>query len=92
MMTLGDYCDLIAGRATLVVEIKSRFDGDRRLAERVVQMLKAYSGPAAAMSFDPWPVGVVRNMAPGDFSRYRRRTALYARGMEFPDTGTETQP
>jgi glycerophosphoryl diester phosphodiesterase len=64
MMTLGDYCDLIDGRATLVVEIKSRFDSDRRLAERVVQILSAYSGPAAAMSFDPWPVSVVRNMAP----------------------------
>jgi glycerophosphoryl diester phosphodiesterase len=67
MMTLGDYCDLIDGRATLVVEIKSRFDGDRRLAERVVRILNAYNGPTAAMSFDPWPVGVVRNMAPGIF-------------------------
>jgi glycerophosphoryl diester phosphodiesterase len=65
MMTLGDYCDLIDGRVTLIVEIKSRFDGDRRLAERVVKVLGAYNGPTAAMSFDPGTVSIVRNMAPG---------------------------
>ena len=31
IMTLGDLCDLVAGRATLVLELKSHFDGDRRL-------------------------------------------------------------
>ena len=33
MITLGELCDLVAGRATLVVELKSRFDGDRRLVD-----------------------------------------------------------
>ena len=33
MITLGELCDLVAGRATLVIEIKSRFDGDRRLVD-----------------------------------------------------------
>src|SRR5436305_6621720 len=28
MMTLGDLCDLVRGRATLVLELQSRFDGD----------------------------------------------------------------
>ena len=28
MMTLGDLCDLVASRVTLVLELKSRFDGD----------------------------------------------------------------
>jgi glycerophosphoryl diester phosphodiesterase len=28
MMTLGELCDLIGGRGTMLVEIKSRFDGD----------------------------------------------------------------
>ena len=27
MLTLGELCDLVAGRAALVIEIKSRFDG-----------------------------------------------------------------
>src|ERR1700682_5233680 len=34
MITLGELCDLTAGGATLVIELKSRFDGDRRLAAR----------------------------------------------------------
>src|SRR6185312_5992226 len=31
MLTLGELCEMVAGRVPLVVEIKSRFDGDRRL-------------------------------------------------------------
>ena len=27
MMTLGELCDLVAGRVTMLVELKSRFDG-----------------------------------------------------------------
>jgi glycerophosphoryl diester phosphodiesterase len=65
MMTLGEYCSLIDGRVTLIVEIKSRFDGDRRLAERVTAVLQEYRGPVAVMSFDPFPVAIVRHMAPG---------------------------
>ena len=32
MLTLGELCALVAGRATLVIELKSRFDGDLRAA------------------------------------------------------------
>ena len=32
MPTLGELCDLVAGRVPMLVEIKSRFDGDARLA------------------------------------------------------------
>ena len=31
MLTLGELCDLVAGRAALLLELKSRFDGDLRL-------------------------------------------------------------
>jgi len=31
MMTLGDLCALVAGRVPLVIEVKSHFDGDRKL-------------------------------------------------------------
>ena len=34
ILTLGELCELVAGRATLVLELKSHFDGDRRLVER----------------------------------------------------------
>jgi glycerophosphoryl diester phosphodiesterase len=64
MLTLGEYCDLIGGRVGLVVEIKSRFDGDHRLAERVITVLKSYSGHTAVMSFDPLPVALVHRGAP----------------------------
>jgi len=35
MMTLGDLCDLVGARTTILIELKSRFDGDVRLANRV---------------------------------------------------------
>ena len=31
MMTLGELCDLVGGRVTMLIELKSRFDGDGRL-------------------------------------------------------------
>src|SRR5215472_12021659 len=34
MLTLGELCDLVAGRVPLALELKSRFDGDLRLAQR----------------------------------------------------------
>src|SRR5258708_18354558 len=35
MMTLGDLCALVKGRVPLVIEVKSRFDGDRKLVKRM---------------------------------------------------------
>jgi glycerophosphoryl diester phosphodiesterase len=64
MMTLGDLLDLVAGRATLLIELKSRFDGDLRLATRTAAVLAGYRGPVAAMSFDPAPVAELRRIAP----------------------------
>src|SRR6195952_3236622 len=34
MMSLGDLCALVNGRVPLVIEVKSHFDGDRRLVKR----------------------------------------------------------
>jgi glycerophosphoryl diester phosphodiesterase len=64
MLTLGQLCDLVAGRVTLVIELKSRFDGDRRLVTRAAEVLSAYSGPAAVMSFDSAPIVALRALAP----------------------------
>jgi glycerophosphoryl diester phosphodiesterase len=64
MMTLGDLCDLVAARVTIVLEIKSRFDRDARLIGRVAQVLGGYAGPVAAMSFDPYVVSGLRRVAP----------------------------
>lgn len=53
LMTLPDFCSLIAKRVPLICEIKSRFDGDLQLAERVAAVTTAYAGPMALKSFDP---------------------------------------
>jgi glycerophosphoryl diester phosphodiesterase len=65
MMTLGDLCSLVAGRVPLVIEVKSHFDGDRRLVKRMAEVLASYDGPAVGMSFDPDHVVALRELIPG---------------------------
>src|SRR6202042_2294001 len=60
MMTLADLCSVVAGRVPLVIEVKSHFDGDRKLVKRMAQVLSAYRGPVAGMSFDPDQVMALR--------------------------------
>jgi glycerophosphoryl diester phosphodiesterase len=64
MMTLGELCDVVAGRAPLLLEMKSRFDGDQRLPLRAAAVLAGYRGPAAPMSFDPAQLRLLRQKAP----------------------------
>jgi glycerophosphoryl diester phosphodiesterase len=64
ILTLGELCDLIAGRVTLTVELKSRFDGDTRIARRTAGVLGGYKGPVAAMSFDPAQIVAFARAAP----------------------------
>jgi glycerophosphoryl diester phosphodiesterase len=64
MLTLGELCDLVGGRATLVLELKSRHDGDPRLPKRTAAVLAGYAGPVAAMSFDPGQIAALRDLAP----------------------------
>ena len=64
MMSLSDLCAQIAGRVPLVIEVKSHFDGDRRLVARMAQVLSLYSGPVAGMSFDPDQVLALREAMP----------------------------
>ena len=64
MMSLGDLCALVAGRVPLVIEVKSHFDGDRKLVARVSEVLAAYRGPAVGMSFDPDQVLALREKMP----------------------------
>jgi glycerophosphoryl diester phosphodiesterase len=64
MMSLGDLCALVKGRVGIIIEVKSRFDGDRRLIERMAEVLASYAGPVAAMSFDPQQVAALREIVP----------------------------
>ena len=64
MLTLGELCGLVAGRATLVIELKGRLAGDTKLAARTADVLASYGGPVAAMSFDPGLMAALRSRAP----------------------------
>ncbi len=64
MLTLGELCDLVAGRAAMLLELKSRFDGDGRLPARVATVLAGYRGPVAPMSFDPLQLQLLRHKSP----------------------------
>jgi len=58
--TLQEFLGVVAGRTPLVVELKSRFDGDLRVARRVAEIVQAYAGPLVLESFDPDLVGFLR--------------------------------
>ena len=64
MMSLGDLCALVNGRVPLVIEVKSHFNGDRKLVRRMAEVLASYFGPAAGMSFDPDQVLALREAMP----------------------------
>ena len=59
--TLPDLLRRIGGRVPLVCEIKSRFDGDMRLTDRVAALAAEYPGPLALKSFDPSPIARLRS-------------------------------
>lgn len=63
--TLPRFLTAIGGRTPLIVEVKSRFTGDLRLARRVAEVLAAYDGPVAVKSFDPGIVAALADLAPG---------------------------
>jgi glycerophosphoryl diester phosphodiesterase len=64
IMTLAEFLGLVAGRTPLLIEIKSRFDGDLRLTQRAAEVLKSYQGPVALQSFDPDVIAALRKIAP----------------------------
>lgn len=65
MQTLAELLEQIAGRVTLVVEIKSLWTAAPGLAARVAEVCAGYHGPVAAMSFDPRPIAALAEIAPG---------------------------
>jgi glycerophosphoryl diester phosphodiesterase len=80
---LSDLVDLVAGRAPIVVEIKSRFDGDLRLTRRVTEVLKGRPEPIAVKSFDPRVVAALRMMMPE-----RPRGIVAMSHYDYPDYET----
>jgi glycerophosphoryl diester phosphodiesterase len=61
--TFPELLQRVAGRAPIVCEIKSAFDGDMRLAQRVAAIAADYRGPLALKSFDPAIIAHFRKSA-----------------------------
>jgi glycerophosphoryl diester phosphodiesterase len=64
VQTLAELLAQVQGRVPLVIELKSHWDGDERLAERAITLLKSYAGPYCLMSFDPDAIAAVRRLSP----------------------------
>ena len=64
VQTLAELLTQVNGQVPLVIELKSLWDGDERLAQRAIEELKSYSGPHCLMSFDPDAIAAVRRFAP----------------------------
>ena len=53
VQTLAELLEQVAGRTTVVIEIKSLWDDDFTLTDHAVEVLSSFGGPYALMSFDP---------------------------------------
>ena len=63
--TLSDFLGVIAGRVPVVIEIKSRFNGDLALTRRAAEVVSDHAGqPIVFKSFDPDIVTALRELAP----------------------------
>ncbi|SON56016.1 Glycerophosphoryl diester phosphodiesterase [Hartmannibacter diazotrophicus] len=63
--TLDEVLEIVGGKVPIVIEVKS-FAGHETtaLVARSVEIVRAYKGPAALMSFDPGAVLAMRQLAP----------------------------
>jgi glycerophosphoryl diester phosphodiesterase len=58
--TLPEFLAAVRGRTPIVCEIKSGFEGDFRIVERVAALAAEYQGPLALKSFDPEAIVYLR--------------------------------
>lgn len=64
-LLLQDFLDAIAGRVPVVIEIKSSFNGDTRLARRTTEIIARRREPLALKSFDPVLMAFLRKNRTG---------------------------
>ncbi len=60
IQSLAELLMQVEGRQALVVEVKSRFDGNTAICARIAALVKAYSGPLVLKSFDPAMIKALR--------------------------------
>ena len=63
--SLAEMLEFVGGRVPLVIELKGIPGHDDGLVARVGELLAAYSGTAAIMSFDHWLLRDFARLAPG---------------------------
>ena len=64
MMDLRELTEQVKRRTPLILEIKSKWDNVGPLERRVAQVLRAYRGPVAVMSFNPKSLRAFIEFAP----------------------------
>jgi glycerophosphoryl diester phosphodiesterase len=68
-LTFASFLDAVAGRTPIICELKSRFDGDWRVADRAGALAEAYDGPLAFKSFDHDLIAYMRLRRPRSGAR-----------------------
>ena len=58
--SFAEFLTAVAGRAPVICELKSRFDRDWRVVDRVAALAASYEGPLAFTSFDPDLIAYLR--------------------------------
>jgi glycerophosphoryl diester phosphodiesterase len=64
MQTLDELLEQVDELSTLIIELKSHWDGNMALVKRAVDVVESYDGPVALMSFDPTMIACARELAP----------------------------
>ncbi|MCE2932939.1 MAG: glycerophosphodiester phosphodiesterase [Hyphomicrobiales bacterium] len=80
IQSLAELLMQVEGQQALVVEVKSRFDGNTAICTRIAALVKAYSGPLVLKSFDP---AMIRALRAAGVARPLGIVAMNA--YEYPD-------
>jgi glycerophosphoryl diester phosphodiesterase len=64
MQSLAELLEQVAGKTTLILEVKSQWGATGPLERAISEVLKPYHGPVAVMSFDPLSVRALAEAAP----------------------------
>jgi glycerophosphoryl diester phosphodiesterase len=64
VQSLDELLEQVSGAQTLVIELKSHWDGDQALTHRALEVLRLYKGPYALMSFDPEMIACIAERVP----------------------------
>ncbi len=64
MQTLDELLEQVDGISTLIIELKSNWDGNMTLVNCAIDILAGYDGPVALMSFDPTMIACACELAP----------------------------